>query len=147
VAETPAKLTPKQEQFVSAYVGEARYNATKAAMLAGYSEATAYSQGHRLLKNVEIAARIKDILATRSMTAEAVLDELTDVAGADWREFITVRTNPRTGAQIDVRMDLASKVKALEVLAKAHGLLTDRIDISGQVTQTVQLVGISEGDV
>jgi phage terminase small subunit len=147
VAETPAKLTPKQEAFVAAYVGEARFNATRAAMIAGYPERSAYQRGYECVKNSEIAARIREVLSTRAMTAEAVLTELSDVATADWRDFLQIRTDPRTGDAVDVKLDLSNKVKALEVLAKAHGLLTDRVDISGQMTQTVHLVGISEGDV
>jgi len=48
--------TDKQKLFVVAYV--ANPNATKAAKTAGYSEKTAYSQGQRLLKNVEIRKAI-----------------------------------------------------------------------------------------
>ena len=48
--------TDKQKLFVAAYV--ALPNATKAAKTAGYSEKTAYSQGQRLLKNVEIRKAI-----------------------------------------------------------------------------------------
>ncbi len=48
--------TDKQKLFVAAYV--AKPNATKAAKTAGYSEKTAYSQGQRLLKNVEIRKAI-----------------------------------------------------------------------------------------
>ena len=46
------KLTPKQKIFVAAYV--AKPNATKAAIVAGYSKKTARSQGQRMLTNVDI---------------------------------------------------------------------------------------------
>ena len=45
-------LTAKQQAFVEAYCG----NATEAALKAGYSPKTAYSQGQRLLKNDEVKA-------------------------------------------------------------------------------------------
>lgn len=51
-------LTEKQRRFADAYCETA--NATQAAKAAGYSAKTAYSQGERLLKNVEIAAYIRD---------------------------------------------------------------------------------------
>lgn len=51
-------LTPKQKAFCDAYI-ENGGNATQAAITAGYSEKTAYSQGQRLLKNVEVAARVR----------------------------------------------------------------------------------------
>jgi hypothetical protein len=47
------ELTPKQRAFVLEYLKDR--NATQAAIRAGYSEDTAYSQGQRLLKNVEVA--------------------------------------------------------------------------------------------
>ena len=52
-------MTDKQELFCQEYLKE--MNATQAAIKAGYSEKTAYSQGQRLLKNVEIKSRIKSI--------------------------------------------------------------------------------------
>ena len=45
-------LNDRQQLFVTEYVKD--MNATKAAERAGYSKRTAYSQGQRLLKNVEI---------------------------------------------------------------------------------------------
>jgi hypothetical protein len=52
-----ANLTSKQESFVREYAID--MNATQAAIRAGYSEKAAYSQGHRLLKNVEITEAIE----------------------------------------------------------------------------------------
>lgn len=52
-----SKLNPKQLQFCREYVLD--WNATKAAERAGYSKRTAYSQGGRLLKHVEVQAEIK----------------------------------------------------------------------------------------
>ena len=45
------RLTPKQQRFVEEYLVD--LNATQAALRAGYAKRTAYSQGQRLLKNVE----------------------------------------------------------------------------------------------
>ena len=46
------KLTDKRLRFVEEYPVD--FNATKAAQRSGFSEKTAYSQGQRLLKNVDI---------------------------------------------------------------------------------------------
>lgn len=140
-----AKLTDKREAFILAYIGEARFNATRAAQIAGYSKPR--QSGSENLSNPVIAARISEELKSRSATADGVLAELTDIAMADWREFIKIRTNPRTGETVEVGMDMNAKVKSLEVLAKAHGLLTDKIDLSGSLTSTVQLVGVDPGDI
>lgn len=140
-------LTAKQEAFVLAYIGEARFNATKAARIAGYSEKTAGEQGYQQLQNPSITARIADLLKARTLTAEAVMAELADVATADWHEFLTMRTNPKTGEVIDVKMDLTNKVKSLELIGKAYGLFTERVDLSGSLTAQVELIGIDEGDI
>lgn len=46
------KLTEKQQRFVEAYIETG--NATKAALMAGYSKKTAYSIGNENLKKPEI---------------------------------------------------------------------------------------------
>ncbi len=60
-------LTPKQARFVEEYLID--LNATAAAKRAGYSERTAYAQGQRLLKHVEIAAAIRKAQEARSERA------------------------------------------------------------------------------
>jgi phage terminase small subunit len=57
-------MTPKQEAFVREYLID--LNATQAAIRAGYSEATAYSQGQRMLKNVEVAAALTEAKEQRA---------------------------------------------------------------------------------
>lgn len=52
-------LSLKQQKFCEYYVELA--NATEAAKRAGYSEKTAYSQGQRMLKNVEIQKYVNEL--------------------------------------------------------------------------------------
>ena len=72
------KLTSKQQRydrFVSEMLVDG--NVTRSAKAAGYSEKTAYSQGHRLLKNVEIANAIKagqkDIAKRNELTIDDII--------------------------------------------------------------------------
>ncbi len=65
-------LTAKRQAFVREYPID--LNATKAAIRAGFSEKTAYSQGQRLLKNVEVAAAVQKALAERSERTEITQD-------------------------------------------------------------------------
>ncbi|MGH8525139.1 MAG: terminase small subunit, partial [Gammaproteobacteria bacterium] len=62
-------------------------NATQAAVRAGYSRKTAYSQGQRLLKNVEVGAAINAASEKRAqkieLTAADVLRELLLIAKTD----------------------------------------------------------------
>ena len=53
------ELTPKQDRFCREYMVD--LCATQAAIRAGYSEKTAYSQGGRLLRNVEVKAAIAEL--------------------------------------------------------------------------------------
>lgn len=65
-------MTPKQEAFVREYLID--LNATQAAIRAGYSEATAYSQGQRMLKNVEVANALA--AATQARAEKCEIDAL-----------------------------------------------------------------------
>tara|TARA_R110000851_G_scaffold5398_2_gene22376 strand:- start:3686 stop:4171 length:486 start_codon:yes stop_codon:yes gene_type:complete len=62
------KLNDKQKRFVIEYLID--LNATQAAIRAGYSVKTAYSQGQRLLKNVEIARQIDEAKAARMVAVK-----------------------------------------------------------------------------
>lgn len=80
-----AKLTAKQEFFCKEYLID--LNATQAAMRAGYSEKTANEQGSRLLANVKVQRRIKELKDARSertqIDADWLLRQLGEEALAD----------------------------------------------------------------
>ncbi len=79
------RLTPKQARFINEYLVD--LNATQAAVRAGYSEKSAYSQGQRLLKNVEVAREIRNrgeaISEKLQITQESVARELARIGFAD----------------------------------------------------------------
>lgn len=81
-------INPKQSRFVDEYLVD--LNATQAAIRAGYSAATAYSQGQRLLKHVEVAAEIakrrQKITDKLELTAEGVVAELAKIGFSDLRK-------------------------------------------------------------
>lgn len=62
------KLTPKQERFCYEYLANG-FNATQAALTAGYSRKTAYSMGSENLKKPEIKARIQEMKDNLAETA------------------------------------------------------------------------------
>ena len=64
-------LSLKQEKFCEYYVEFG--NATEAAKKAGYSGKTAYSQGQRMLKNVEISNFIKELANSECRRSIGVL--------------------------------------------------------------------------
>lgn len=79
------KLTDKQKIFVFEYLID--QNATQAAIRAGYSKKTAYSQGQRLLKNVEVQKFLGQYQDNRAekcgVTFDAIIDELKKMGFAD----------------------------------------------------------------
>ncbi len=98
-----AKLNDKQKQFAAEYIID--LNATQAAIRCGYSEKTAYSQGERLLRNVEVAKLIADLKAKRAekteITAEMVLRELAKIGFSNIQDFI------KKGFEIDDIQELS----------------------------------------
>lgn len=83
-----SKLTAKQQLFVDDYL--IHFNATKAAKNAGYSEKTAYSQGQRLLKNVEISTHIEARLKESRMNSDEVMKMMKDIAGSNINDYMKV---------------------------------------------------------
>ena len=154
-------LTPKRARFVDEFLLD--LNATQAAKRAGYSKKTARSQGQRLLTNVDIAAAIKTKRDERSkrtgITADWVLHELRNLAGANILDYVTVGENglpsidltnmtrdqaaalrglkaSQIGAgdgpvamKVDIR--LADKKAALELLGRHLGMFSTKHELSG----------------
>jgi phage terminase small subunit len=80
-------LSFKHKKFCLEYLID--NNATRSAKKAGFSEKTAYSQGQRLLKNVEV----KDFIKKRQdeMVAEIKLDQITTLKEIQKRAFFDPR--------------------------------------------------------
>jgi phage terminase small subunit len=96
----PVELTPQQLQFAEAYCKS--YNATKAAIEAGYSEGTARQQGARLLTRPHVAAAIDRIrtqvtakaAADLEITVERTLREVGRLAFFDPRQLYQANGQP-----------------------------------------------------
>lgn len=138
-----SKLTTKQELFVAAYLGDAHGNATEAARMAGYRQPK--QQGHRLLTNVDIAARVAEKVENADISADRVLAELASVAFASWTEFVEVLSRNKDGTPRKVKMDLTNKVKALELLGKYHSLFVERQQIDVNIREH-RVVGITDAE-
>ena len=67
----------KQAKFVEEYLVD--LNATQATIRAGYSKKTAYSQGQRMLKNVETKTGIQKEKDKRSNRLEIKIDKVVEV--------------------------------------------------------------------
>lgn len=151
-------LNPKQQRFVEEYLID--LNATQAAIRAGYSEKTAYSQGHDLLKKPEIQDAISkgvDNLSKKTeITAERILSQLANIAFGDVRKIFDADGNLKRPEDIDdetaasiagiefstvsrgegavdhvAKIKQSDKIRALELLGKYHSLFTDKVEHSG----------------
>lgn len=96
-------MNKKQSAFASEYVID--YNATQAAIRAGYSQKTAYSMGHELLKKIEIQEAIKDLEAAAAARAaiskDKVIRELARVAFVDPRKLFDENGRPKDLESLD----------------------------------------------
>ena len=139
-------MNDRQRRFVEAYV--ALGNATRAAKEAGYSEDTAYAQGHRLLKDAEIRRAVDelnaDIANQRGATRQYVIDGLMRT----YQQAIEGAPKVHQGEVVrgedgqPIReWSPAGAAKALELLGKAHGMWIDRAQVeqSGLVEYTLSL--------
>jgi hypothetical protein len=83
----------RHRAFAREYVALA-FNATQAAIAAGYSAATAASQGARLLRDAKVQAYVKEfsqaVVERAEVKAEDVVRRLNDMLMADPRELVEV---------------------------------------------------------
>lgn len=86
-------MSPQEFRFVTEYCVD--YNATQAAIRAGYEEKYAGQRGSQLLKKSYIAAAVAerqaDLAARAEITVEAILRRWWDIANADVNELVEVR--------------------------------------------------------
>lgn len=129
MADRRGGMTLKQVLFTEAYIGAAAGNGAEAARIAGYagSDATLAQIAYENVQHPEIAARIAERVNAVGMTADEIVIELSKIARAPWDTFIQSVTN-RRGEVIEVRMQLADKIRALELLGKYLGLGKDNPD-------------------
>lgn len=98
-------MTEKQRKFCFEYVQSG--NATAAAKSAGYSARTAYSQGQRMLKNVEIQNFIKELAEPSENQSIAAAQEVLTFLSTVMR---------------DKESPLQYRLRAAENLAKRYGV-------------------------
>lgn len=128
-------LNDKQKQFYKEYVVDA--NATQSAIRAGYSKKTAYSQGQRLLKNVEGKKYLEELMAEKESkliaTQDEVLKYLTSVLRGESQstEIVVEGTGDGCSEARTILKEPSEKdrLKAAELLGKRYGLYTDKAEV------------------
>lgn len=143
------KWTPRQRLFVKYYLGDAKLNGAEAARLAGYSEHTAKEIATENLAKPHIKAAI-DAHTAQIISKAEVVQRLADIARLSLDDFMSSSGGlPRLDwdkAKASGKLELIRKIKiteesievepldkqgALNTLAKMHGLLLDRQEITG----------------
>jgi phage terminase small subunit len=140
-----SKLNLRQERFVVEYLKQG--NATQAAIAAGYSERSAYSQGERLLKNAEISRRVNECSQELRMQAKDIRLRIEQIADMDIRKAVSWDENgvqvkssdeidedtiraisavknyyDKDGNVLGVNLKFHDSLKALALLAKFLGM-------------------------
>lgn len=117
------EFTPKQQAFINEYLID--LNATQAAIRAGYSKKTAYRTGCDNLKKAHIKAEIEQRMKKREeraiITAEEVINGIKEIA-------------------FDPKARHNDKLKAFELLGKHLAMFTDKVQHSGDLDITVELI-------
>lgn len=143
-------LTKKQRLFVEEYLQS--WNATQAALKAGYSERSARAIGHENLTKPDIAEAIQQRINDVAMQADEVLLGLADIARGDLSQFFDVHgkvpvINFQKAQQAgmlpllqeitfradgSIKFKLYDKQAAMNTLAKHLGLLVERKEVTGK---------------
>lgn len=148
------RLSRKRKVFIEEYLQ--CWNATQAAIKAGYSKKGAAVTGHRLLINANISAIIKERVNEIVMSADEALSLLSDQARASLDDCMDIEEGGKvklnflkakekgklsliksiTPTASGLKVELYSSQRALELIGKAHGMFVDKVDITqaGQVT-------------
>lgn len=128
-------MNNRQKLFVTEYLID--FNATQAAIRAGYSEKTARSQGQRLLTNVDIKNVIKEerekLQDENIATAKDVEEFLSQAMNGlvDEEVLMVVGEGEGISSVVRERKELSARdrLKAAELLGKRHALFTDKVDL------------------
>jgi phage terminase small subunit len=135
------QLPAKRRKFALAYVAN-NFNATRAAIEAGYAEKSAYSQGQRMLKNVEVKAAIDEIveedLRQLGINGACVIKELAKIGFSDMRNFAEWNEN-------GVRFKGSDEIddKAAPAVAEVRHFKTVKTFGKGEDMMTIEEITVS----
>ena len=124
-------MNAKQRKFADEYLIDC--NATQAAIRAGYNEKTAYSQGQRMLKNVEVKTYIEEQLERlhneKTADAQEVLEYLTAVMRGQHREQTLQLVGDGVQTITDIDVSARERLKAAELIGKRYGMFRDNVNV------------------
>lgn len=127
-------LTGKQKLFVHQYPID--FNATQAAIRAGYSQKTAYSIGFENLRKPEIKEAISKVLKEKIMSADEVLTRITHMAQGDIGPYLETTEDGTISVNIE-QMKSDGKAHLLKKVKQRKRVVTTTNERTGvERTQT-----------
>lgn len=161
VADKEIKLTAKQQRFCDEYLID--MNATQAAIRAGYSKKTARVIGQENLTKPAVRDYIEKRMAEKEKSLIADQDEvmkyLTAVMRREYAEHVVVTLVKETSEYVlgddgkmhkqtikeelpdivEIPARLADANKAAELLGKAYGIYTDKVEADMDMTLEIKV--------
>lgn len=138
-------MTPKQKLFIAEYLK--CFNATQAAIAAGYSKKSARTIGHENLTKHDIAEAISQHLTAAAMGQDEVLMRLAAIArgnisefinkggGIDWtavkKSGVIIKRIAHTFGK-NSSIELYDAQTALTTIGKHHALFVERHEVTGK---------------
>ena len=123
------------------------FNGTEAARQAGFGggDASLAAIGSRLLRRPSVSRFIGSALSKRVASKSEILGELSEIALAPWREFITIKRDA-DGNEVEVQLKISDKVKALEVLGKFRHLDRDPLEkrVEGLIARELERMRLAQ---
>src|SRR5690349_10894554 len=104
------KLTAKEEKFCHEYIKD--FNATQAAIRAGYSKGTARQIGYENLTKPYIKNRIKELSDLIDMTESEIKNRFTSIARTDMKNYLVKKTETYTPKEQVGLKELIKRIKA-----------------------------------
>lgn len=132
----------KHEVFCQEYTKD--FNASAAAKRAGYSEKNSAQTGSRLMRRPDVQERVKELLEeikdVNIMSSTENLVHLTTI-GRGLAEEEMLFLNPKAGSIVKGSRMTAprDRLKALELVAKYHGLLREKHEHELKTTFVVDI--------
>jgi phage terminase small subunit len=103
-------VNARRQHFVRAYLGEAKGNATKAALIAGYSQKAAKQIGSRLLTYADVQQAIQKHADRADASTERILQNVARIANR----------------QPETKLTGTEVLKASELLLRVNGALNEK---------------------
>ena len=110
-------MTTKQQLFILEYVKD--FNATQAAIRAGYAEGSAAVTGHDLLRNPNVKHAIEDKM-------DEIIGDKNSIIVENIRYWKRIRGS-ETARDADC-------LKASEMLGRYAGMFTDKLEVKGGIS-------------